>query len=419
MSELEAQLAHYHPVQGYPSAFLALFAFSCRTTASGPTSLKCRVKMQEFDAGILGRELPVHGHAQGVAVLHPGLDLGSQHGLAFDALVQALRGQGRELDFGNVEPAAVLGCVVPLQPRRGASRLGRGKGLVEHAGMERVEVVADQDHLLGLREVHVHQVAQDRGKIPLGAPCCDLDRAPALLGRGDHEQVVHSRAPAAAACASPTPAACWSRPRRPPGSGRPGDADRPPAHPPCCAQRRRWPAGGCTSIVSATASTRFWRVRRTVSGAIASTTSRATSSAASSFSVQRARPGGSVEQDSRPGHPGLGIPQVLLHVAVQGGAGFRHRPARPVEQVLNAARIGVAVAFRQLLASGYSPNTVAFIGGTASQNRMMNPRFSLSQNPLTPLSNQPKSLISHRNQQRPMVCNGYGILFQVDRPTKG
>ena len=49
----------------------------------------------------------------------------------------------------------------------------------------------------------------------------------------------------------------------------------------------------------------FGSARRTVSGAIVSTTSRATSSAASSFSVQRARPGGGVEQASRTslGHP--------------------------------------------------------------------------------------------------------------------
>ena len=151
--------------------------------------------MQKLDAGILGRELPVHGFAQGVAVVHPGLDLGSQHGLAFDAPVQALRGQGRELDFGDVEPAAVLGRVVPLQPGGDAPRFGRSKGLVEHAGVVRVEVVADQDHLLGQREVHVHQIAQDGGKVQLGASRRDLDRAPALLGCGDQEQVAHPLAP--------------------------------------------------------------------------------------------------------------------------------------------------------------------------------------------------------------------------------
>ena len=38
-------------------------------------------------------------------------------------------------------------------------RLGRREGLVQDAGVVRVEVVANQNHLLGLREVHVHQVA--------------------------------------------------------------------------------------------------------------------------------------------------------------------------------------------------------------------------------------------------------------------
>ncbi len=66
---------------------------------------------------------------------------------------------------------------------------GRREGLVEHAGVVCVEVVADQDHLRGLRTVHVHQVAQDCGEVPLGAPGCDLDRAPTLLGCGQHKQV--------------------------------------------------------------------------------------------------------------------------------------------------------------------------------------------------------------------------------------
>lgn len=43
--------------------------------------------MQELDAGVLGRELPVHGRAQGVAIAHPTLGLGLYLGLAADCLV--------------------------------------------------------------------------------------------------------------------------------------------------------------------------------------------------------------------------------------------------------------------------------------------------------------------------------------------
>ena len=93
--------------------------------------------MQELDAGVLGRKLPVHGLAQGVAVLHPGRTLGSQYGLTFNAPVQALRGQDHELNFGDVEPTAVLGRVVPRQPGGVAPRLGRGQGLAGHAGVVR------------------------------------------------------------------------------------------------------------------------------------------------------------------------------------------------------------------------------------------------------------------------------------------
>ena len=112
------------------------------------------VQVQEFDTGILGGELPVDGQVQGIAIVHLYL--------AFDAPVQTLRGQGGDLDFGDVESVAVLGRVVPLQPGRNALRLSRRKGLVEHVGMMRVEVIANQNHLLGLREMHVHQIAQDR-----------------------------------------------------------------------------------------------------------------------------------------------------------------------------------------------------------------------------------------------------------------
>ena len=39
---------------------------------------------------------------------------------------------------------------------------------------------------------------------------------------------------------------------------------------------------------------------------------------------------------------------MILHIVAQGGPGLRHRPARPVEQVLDAIGVGVAVDFRQL-----------------------------------------------------------------------
>lgn len=65
--------------------------------------------MPELDAGVLGCELPVYGPAQGIARVHPGLELGPQRGRAFDAPVQALCGQGRELEFGDAGWLPCLG----------------------------------------------------------------------------------------------------------------------------------------------------------------------------------------------------------------------------------------------------------------------------------------------------------------------
>ena len=65
--------------------------------------------MQELDAGVRRRELPVHGRTQTVAGLHPDRDRGSPLCLAGKAPIQALRHQGSELDLGD---AGRLSCLV-------------------------------------------------------------------------------------------------------------------------------------------------------------------------------------------------------------------------------------------------------------------------------------------------------------------
>jgi hypothetical protein len=60
----------------------------------------------------------------------PGGEFGAQCLEVLDAPVQALPGQHRELDLGDVEPRAVFGGVVDLEPLRERERLGRLEGLV-------------------------------------------------------------------------------------------------------------------------------------------------------------------------------------------------------------------------------------------------------------------------------------------------
>ncbi len=79
--------------------------------------------MTEFDAGVVRGELPVDLPLIIVGRGLPGSKLGVQDVEVVDAAVEALPGQPGEFDLGDVQPGAVLGRVVDLQP------LGEGAGL--------------------------------------------------------------------------------------------------------------------------------------------------------------------------------------------------------------------------------------------------------------------------------------------------
>jgi hypothetical protein len=73
--------------------------------------------------------------------LLPGGDFIGEGDGIWHAPVQALAAEHAQLDFRNVEPAAVLGGVVQLQLLGQAFGLGRWEGVVEGAGRVGVEVV--------------------------------------------------------------------------------------------------------------------------------------------------------------------------------------------------------------------------------------------------------------------------------------
>jgi len=152
---------------------------------SAQDGLACRVQLAQLDAGVLGGPLPLDGFGVSVAVAAPGGHFGGHPGLFREAAVQALPGQDTQLALGHVEPTAVGRRVVPLETGRQAVGRLRVEGLVEGLGRVRVEVVADQDDLLGFGEVDLRQLPQHVGAVHGRAPCAHLDLAPAQQGRGE------------------------------------------------------------------------------------------------------------------------------------------------------------------------------------------------------------------------------------------
>jgi len=85
----------------------------------------------EFDPGVVGGELPVDLALFGVGGVLPGGELGVEDLEVADAALEALPGQRRELDLGDVEPRPVFGGVVDLQALGQREGLGRIEGLVQ------------------------------------------------------------------------------------------------------------------------------------------------------------------------------------------------------------------------------------------------------------------------------------------------
>lgn len=88
-----------------------------------------------------------------------------------DTALKAAADQDGDLDFGDVQPAPVLGSVVLFEAlREAASLLGR-EGLVREAVLVSVEVVLHQHDACGVWMDDFGEVAEDQG-IVLGRCVC-------------------------------------------------------------------------------------------------------------------------------------------------------------------------------------------------------------------------------------------------------
>src|SRR5271167_1528459 len=70
----------------------------------------------EFDAGVVGCELPIGLGVMLVAMILPSANLSLEGLLVGNAAAQALCRQNGEFGFGHVEPTSMLGRVMPFEP---------------------------------------------------------------------------------------------------------------------------------------------------------------------------------------------------------------------------------------------------------------------------------------------------------------
>src|SRR5450755_3368176 len=97
--------------------------------------------MLEFDAGVLGCELPVGFGVMGIATSLPCGDLVDEDLLVGYPAVETLRRENGEFGFRHIEPTAVLWRVMPFEPLDETSCLVWRKSLVQRCGFMGVEIV--------------------------------------------------------------------------------------------------------------------------------------------------------------------------------------------------------------------------------------------------------------------------------------
>ena len=89
----------------------------------------------------------------------------------------------------RIQPTALLGRVVNLQPLGDAPRFGWPKRLVQRGRMLGVQVVHHQHNPVFVSIVHVHQLLDHSGPIGFRAPVRNFNPAPPFQRREQHEQV--------------------------------------------------------------------------------------------------------------------------------------------------------------------------------------------------------------------------------------
>src|SRR5215203_1907274 len=135
--------------------------------------------MLELDPRLLCGEAPVYGALGCVALLFPHTHFLGKRFLVGDALIHTLTSEHRELDLGHVQPRAVLWGVVDLQPLQQTPSFTRGERLIQSGRGMGVEIVQNQNDLLGLRVVQIYKLLYAVCPVELGPPLGNADVTPA------------------------------------------------------------------------------------------------------------------------------------------------------------------------------------------------------------------------------------------------
>ena len=151
-----------------------------------------RIKACRFGTGLSNIELPADGGMLGVAGSLPSSDLTGEGLSVRNPSLETLVNQDRQFNFNHVEPRGVFGREVKLQLVQDPPCLRRWESRIEGSGCVGIEIVQHHADFLGVREMHVHQVAHTGRKIQFRALVGHFGVSPASPRLKHHEQIATS-----------------------------------------------------------------------------------------------------------------------------------------------------------------------------------------------------------------------------------
>ena len=184
--EVGASRADVYALWGEPLAAIKEQVADLRDRAASTQSRlnwqRAGVETTHLGPCILGGETPVDGGSGRIALCLVGADVPLQCVLVRIASPETGSGQYAELYLSHIQPVAMLGSVMELQPFGDAPGLSRRKGLVEGSHPMCVQVVEHQPDHRDIGICLVHQPLHLMGEVLHGAPLGNRHMAPASRG---------------------------------------------------------------------------------------------------------------------------------------------------------------------------------------------------------------------------------------------
>src|SRR5258708_11409985 len=258
---------------------------------------------------ILNGKRPMNLTMRGVSSIFPSDDFKIKCPFVRDTSFQALLGQNTQLDFCHIEPRPMRWGEMKTQTTSDAVSLGFAKRFDQRVIGMGVEIIQHDINAIGIRVEGINQITHSIGEIPFGALAGDEGMAFTGFRFSKHTQIAGAGAFICGAFPTGMTRTYWDRCAswREQLAALLVETDHGtlwviglmlPAQPTChLRQEQRRYVGDTPTFDLPRLKVFFFRMRRTVSGAIGSITPSSTKRWASNSSVQRAR-GGSVQANA-------------------------------------------------------------------------------------------------------------------------